>query len=134
MTTPTPRQVGHGRDVITWPSNERCTVCTSPRPPQVSHGTGAESPLVPLPWHRAHNTAVSTVTCLVTPVGHSSKSRRIRNNESDPTRTRPLGPGAAPPGVHPPPKTASTTPPKPLRPPNPPAPDAAAFWSGSPPK
>ena len=38
MTTPTPRQVGHGRDVIIWPSSERCTVCTSPRPPQVSHG------------------------------------------------------------------------------------------------
>ena len=40
MTSPTPRQVGHGRAVITWPRRERCTVCTSPRPPQVSHDTG----------------------------------------------------------------------------------------------
>ena len=40
MTSPTPRQVGHGRDVITWPSSERCTLWTSPRPPQVSQATG----------------------------------------------------------------------------------------------
>ena len=64
---------------MTCPSSERCTDCTSPRPPQVSHDTGRESPLVPLPWQRSHNTAVSTVTCLVTPVAHSVRSSRIRS-------------------------------------------------------
>ena len=82
MTSPTPPHTGHGRDVITWPSSERCTVCTSPRPPQVSQATGVELPWVPLPWHRSHSTAVSTVTCLVTPVAHSARSSRIRSSES----------------------------------------------------
>src|SRR5246127_4736022 len=121
MTTPTPRQVGHGRDVTIWPSSERCTVCTSPRPPQVSHGTGTESALVPLPWHRSHNTAVSTVTCLVTPVAHSSRYSRIRSSESEPGRTRPIGPREVAPPLKPPPKKASNTSPKPPKPPHPPA-------------
>src|SRR5271168_2261288 len=126
MTTPTPRQVGHGRDVIIWPSSERCTICISPRPPQVSQGIGAESPLVPFPWHRSHNTAVSTVTCLVTPVAHSSRSSLIRSNESEPGRTRPIGPRDAEPPLKPPPKNASNTSPKPPKPPNPDA-DAPAL-------
>src|ERR1700747_827089 len=121
MTTPTPRQVGHGRDVTIWPSSERCTVCTSPRPPQVSQGIGAELPLVPLPWHRSHNTAVSTVTCLVTPVAHSSRSSRIRSNESAPGRTRPIGPRDVPPPPKPPPNKASNPSPKPPQPPKHPA-------------
>ncbi len=35
---------------------------------------------------------MSTVTCLVTPVAHSDSSSRIRSSESDPGRTRPIGP------------------------------------------
>ena len=92
MTSPTPAHTGHGRDVMTWPSSERCTVCTSPWPSQVSQVTGVESPCVPLPWHRSHRIAVSTVTCLVTPVAHSDRSSRIRSSESEPGRTRPIGP------------------------------------------
>ncbi|EUA26806.1 chaperone DnaJ 2 domain protein [Mycobacterium intracellulare] len=134
MTTPTPRQVGHGRDVITCPSRERCTVWTSPRPPHVSHGTGAESPLVPLPWQRSHSTAVSTVTCLVTPVAHSSRSSRIRSSESEPGRTRPMGPREVAPPLKPPPKKASNTSPRPPKPPPKPPPAAAAFSIGSPPR
>ena len=40
MTSPKPRQIGHGRVVTTWPRNERCTLCTSPRPPQMSQVVG----------------------------------------------------------------------------------------------
>ncbi len=120
MTSPTPPQTGHGRDVITWPSSERCTVCTSPWPWQVSQVLGTELPLVPLPWHRSHSTAVSTVTCLVTPVAHSVRSSRIRSSESEPGRTRPMGPREP----APPPKNASKTSPSPPNPPaNPPPPD-----------
>src|ERR1700728_1774716 len=121
MTSPTPRQVGHGRAVITWPSKERWTVCTSPRPPQVSQVTGDELALVPRPWHRSHSTAVSTVTCLLTPVAHSVRSSRNLSNESEPGRTRPTGPRE----VEPPPKNASKTSPKPPKPPNPLPADAA---------
>src|SRR4029077_2310493 len=109
MTSPTPRQVGHGRDVITCPSNERCTLWTSPRPPQVSHATGPLLLFVPLPWHLSHSTAVSTVTCLVTPVARSSRSSRKRGSEPAPARTRPIGPRE----VVPPPKNASNTSPSP---------------------
>ena len=99
MTSPTPPHTGHGRDVITWPSSDRCTVWTSPRPPQVSQVTGVELPLVPLPWQRSHSTAVSTVTCLVTPVAHSARSSRIRSSESEPGRTRPIGPAGGRPAA-----------------------------------
>ena len=92
MTSPTPPQTGHGRDVMTWPSSERWTVWISPCPPHVSQVIGVDLPWVPLPWHRSHNTAVSTVTCLVTPVAQSSRSRRIRSSESAPGRTLPIGP------------------------------------------
>ncbi|COX29079.1 Uncharacterised protein [Mycobacterium tuberculosis] len=99
----------------------------------MSQGIGTESPLVPLPWHRSHNTAVSTVTCLVTPVAHSSRSSRIRSSESEPGRTRPIGPRDAAPPPKPPPKNASNTSPRPPKPPNP-LPPAAALSSGSPPR
>ena len=123
MTSPTPPHTGQGRDVITWPSSERCTVWISPRPPQVSQATGVELPWVPLPWHRSHSTAVSTVTCLVTPVAHSDRSSRIRSSESEPGRTRPIGPRE----VAPPPKNASNTSPRPPNPPNPLPPPRRGF-------
>jgi hypothetical protein len=129
MTSPTPPHTGHGREVITWPSSERWTVWISPRPPQVSQATGVELPLVPLPWQRSHSTAVSTVTCFVTPVAHSSRSSRIRSSESEPGRTLPTGPRV----VVPPPKKASKTSPSPPKPPKP-LPAAATFSSGSPPR
>ncbi|PQM47850.1 hypothetical protein C1Y40_01935 [Mycobacterium talmoniae] len=96
----------------------------------MSQATGWESPLVPRPWQRSHSTAVSTVTCLVTPVAHSVRSSRIRSSESEPGRTRPTGPREA----VPPPKNASNTSPRPPKPAKPPLPAAAAFSSGSPPK
>src|SRR5690606_24725696 len=84
IVSPTPRQVGHGRDVMTWPRNERWTDWTSPAPPHVSQRTGFESPWVPEPVHASHRIAVSTVTVLVTPRAHSSRVRRVRSSESAP--------------------------------------------------
>ena len=40
MTLPKPWQGGHGREVITWPRNERCTLWISPRPRQMSQVAG----------------------------------------------------------------------------------------------
>ena len=40
MTEPSPPQRGQARVVMTWPRNERCTCCTSPRPWQVSQVDG----------------------------------------------------------------------------------------------
>ncbi|SKV99553.1 Uncharacterised protein [Mycobacteroides abscessus subsp. massiliense] len=133
MTSPAPWHVGQGREVNTWPSRDRCTVCTSPRPPQVSQALGAELPWVPLPAHPSHRIAVSTVTCLLTPVAHSTSSRRIRSSESDPGCTRPRGP-RDPPAE--PPKNASKTSPRPPKPePKPPNPlPPPPFSSGSPPR
>ena len=58
---PVPAQVGHGRLVITWPRNERCTLWISPRPPQVSQVAGWVPGAVPAPAQVAQTTAVSTV-------------------------------------------------------------------------
>ncbi|MDQ1201019.1 hypothetical protein QE449_001637 [Rhodococcus sp. SORGH_AS303] len=134
IVSPAPRQVGHGRAVMTCPRNDRWTDCTSPAPLHVSQRTGVESPLVPEPVHTSHSTAVSTAMCLVTPVAHSSSVSVVRSSESEPGWTRPRGPRVPPPL---PPKNASNTspspPPKPA-PPKPPAPPPPPLSSGSPPR
>ena len=49
MTVPMPWQVGQGRAETTWPRKVRCTVCTSPRPAQVSQVVGWVPGAVPAP-------------------------------------------------------------------------------------
>ena len=49
MTEPRPPQRGQARVVMTWPRNERCTCCTSPRPWQVSQVDGWVPGAVPWP-------------------------------------------------------------------------------------
>src|SRR4051812_10721238 len=133
MTWPVPAQVGQVREETTWPRNERCTLCTSPRPPQVVQVAGWVPGAVPAPLHAVHRTAVSTVISLVVPKTVSSRSSSTRMSASPPSRTRLRGPRVA----VPPPKKASMMSP---RPPNPapnglPAPaPPAPLSNGSPPR
>ena len=130
MTIPVPEQVGHGRLVITWPRNDRCTLWISPRPPQVSQVAGWVPGAVPAPEHVEQTTAVSTVRSLVTPNAVSASSRSSRISASEPCRTRLRGPRAV--DV---PKKASMMSPRPPKPPANGLPAAAPFWeSGSPPR
>ena len=111
ITSPKPRQLGHGREVTTWPRNERCTLCTSPRPLQMSHIVGTLPGAQPDPVHSPQSTAVSTVRSRVTPVLQSSRVSRIRIRASAPGCTRLRGPRPRPPAW--PPKNASMMSPKP---------------------
>ena len=76
MTSPKPRHVGHTRDVTTWPRNDRWTLCTSPRPLQMSQRAVVVPGAQPWPEQSEHSTAVSTGSSRVTPVAHSSKRER----------------------------------------------------------
>jgi hypothetical protein len=130
MTSPTPRQTGHGRAVTTWPRKDRCTDWISPRPAQVSQTWAALPSAAPAPRHASHRTAVSTVSSRVTPVLHSSRVSSMRIRASEPGCTRLRGPRPPP---MPPPKNASMMSPSPnpangSRPPPPPP-----LPSGSPP-
>ena len=46
---PVPPQAEHGRLVITWPRNDRCTDWTSPVPPQMAQVRGDVPGAQPLP-------------------------------------------------------------------------------------
>jgi hypothetical protein len=132
MTWPVPEQVGQGRLAITWPRNERCTLCTSPRPLQVEQVVGWVPGAVPAPVQESHRTAVSTVMSVVVPKTVSARSSSTRMSASPPSRTRLRGPRA----VAPPKKASMMSP----RPPNPaPAPKGlpparAPLSYGSPPR
>ena len=131
ITVPVPEQVGQGRLVITWPRNERWTLCTSPRPPQVSQLAGWVPGAVPAPAQVPQTTAVSTVRSRVLPKAVSASSRSSRISASAPCRTRLRGPRAVDA-----PKNASMMSPRPPKPPNgPPAgPTPPPGASGSPPR
>ena len=135
MTSPKPRQFGHGREVTTWPRNERCTLCTSPRPWQMSHMAGRVPGAQPEPLHSEHSTAVSTARSRCTPLAHSSSVSCIRISASAPGWTRLRGPRPRPPAPWPP-KNASMMSPKPNALNGSPAPPAAPrpLPSGSPPR
>ncbi len=135
MTSPNPRQTGHGRDVMTCPRNDRCTDCTSPRPPQVSQVDGALPAREPPPSQESQSTAVSTVMSRLTPLAHSSRVSSSRNSASEPGWTRLRGP--RPPPAPPPPKKASMmspSPPKPAKGSPMPPPAPPPLDSGSPPR
>jgi hypothetical protein len=53
MTSPKPRQTGHGRAVTTWPRKDRWTDWTSPAPPQVSQVLTPVPSVVPAPRQRS---------------------------------------------------------------------------------
>jgi hypothetical protein len=130
MTWPMPPQVGQLRLVTIRPSRPFCTLCTSPRPPQVEQVAGCVPGAVPAPVQVSHTIAVSTVMSLVTPKTVSSRSSSIGIIASRPARTRLRGPRDVAP-----PKKASMMSPRPPNPvANPPAPTPAPVSNGSPPR
>jgi len=92
ITLPKPLQRGHGREVITWPRNERCTCCTSPRPMQVSQVSGWVPGAQPDPSQVVHTTAVSIVSSRVVPKAVSARSSSTRSVALRPRRARVRGP------------------------------------------
>ena len=103
MTVPNPPHAGHGREVITWPRNERVTWLTSPRPPQTSQVSGWVPGAVPSPEQVGQTTAVSTARSLVAPNAHSDRSSSTRMVAFRPRLARLRGPRVAAPA----PKNAS---------------------------
>ena len=95
MVSPVPRQVGQGRAVMTWPRKDRCTVCTSPAPLQVSQVSVEVPGAVPAPVHTEQRMAVSTVISLRHP------GRAL--GEAEPDLEQGVGPG-----LHPTGRTAAT--------------------------
>ena len=98
MTEPRPAQRGQARVVMTWPRNERCTDCTSPRPWQVSQVDGNVPGAVPWPSQVEQTTAVSSVSSRSTPNAVSLRSHSMRSSASAPWRiaaARAAGAGAA---------------------------------------
>ena len=99
MTVPKPPQPGHGREVMTWPRNDRVTWLTSPRPLQTSQVSGWVPGAVPSPEQVGQTTAVSTTRSLVVPNAHSDRSSSTRMVALRPRRARlrgPRGAGAGP--------------------------------------
>ena len=92
MTVPKPPQAGQGREVITWPRNDRVTWLTSPRPPHTSQVSGWVPGAVPSPEQVGQTTAVSTISSLVAPNAHSDRSRSTRMVALRPRRARLRGP------------------------------------------
>ena len=127
MTVPNPPQCGHGRDVITWPRNERVTWLTSPRPPQTSQVSGWVPGAVPSPEQVGQTTAVSTTSSRVVPKAHSDRSSSTRMVALRPRRARLRGPRA----VAPAPKNASMMSLNGKPGPKPPAPAAPLGANGS---
>ena len=99
ITVPCPPQGGHGREVITWPRNERVTWLTSPRPPHTSQVSGWVPGALPSPEQVGHTTAVSTTSSRVVPNAHSVRSSSSRIVALRPRRARLRGPRAARPGA-----------------------------------
>src|SRR5258708_26017616 len=128
MTVPNPPQLGHARDVITWPRNDLVTWLISPRPLQTSQVVGWLPGALPSPEQVGQTTAVSTVSSLVAPNTHSARSRSTRMVALRPRRARLRGPRAA----WPPPKKASMMSLNGNPAPKPAAPPAGA--NGSPPR
>ena len=86
MTVPKPWQALHGRVVITWPRNERCTCWTSPRPLQTSQVRRAGARLGAAPWQVPQATAVSMVSSCSAPNTASARSMSRRTRASWPRR------------------------------------------------
>ncbi len=89
---PWPAQDGQGREVITWPRNERVTWLISPRPPHTSQVSGWVPGALPSPEQVGHTTAVSTTSSRVAPKAHSLRSSSTRIVALRPRRARLRGP------------------------------------------
>src|SRR5262249_36532930 len=127
---PTPPHAGHGRDVITWPRNDRVTWLTSPRPPHTSQVSGWVPGAVPSPEQVGQTTAVSTARSLVAPNAHSARSKSTRTVAFRPLLARLRGPRDAAPA----PKKASMMSLNGKPAPKPPAPGVPARANGSAPR
>ena len=124
ITVPCPPHCGHGREVMTWPRNERVTWLTSPRPPHTSQVSGCVPGALPSPEQVGQTTAVSTASSRVVPNAHSARSSSSRTVALRPRRDRLRGPRV----LAPVPKKASMMSlngklpaPNPAAPPGPPA-------------
>lgn len=91
-TVPKPWHCGQGREVMTWPRNERVTCETSPRPRHMSQVCAEVPGAAPSPLHVVQTTAVSTWMSLVVPKAASFSSTSSRIMASWPRRVRERGP------------------------------------------
>lgn len=130
-TVPKPWHWGQGREVMTWPRNDRVTCDTSPRPRHMSHVCAEVPGAAPSPEQVVQTTAVSTWISLVVPKAASLRSISRRIMASWPRRVRERGPRCA--AL---PKNASMMSEKFPKPPapKPPAPPPPEDDRGSPPR
>ena len=81
-TVPVPPQLGQVETCVNDPKIVRCECCTSPRPPQVGHRSGADPRSAPVPKHRGQVSNRSISIVFSTPVAASSSdsSRSYRRS------------------------------------------------------
>jgi hypothetical protein len=89
---------------MTWPRNERCTVCTSPRPPQTEQVRVPVPGCAPDPEQVEQCTAVSTVSVSSPPNTAVARSMSSWTSASWPRWVRERGP--RPPAAVPPKKAS----------------------------